>query len=209
MSGAIPFFSKLCVLVVDDQEFVRKMVAQFLKNLGCPLVLDAADGIAALDICKSANPDLVICDVNMKPLNGFDFLRTIRNSDDVPDPAVPVIFLTAYDWGSVTKSGVQEVDAYLNKPVKPSELQTQIERVVPPGHGTFGSIVRDEREKQPLNVNTETVLLAALKTKGFTEIEQVKRTGGWWHAKAKAPGGARVKLQISPYTGEVVRERVA
>jgi len=202
-------FASLCVLVVDDQEFVRKMVGQYLRTLGCREVFEAADGNAAIDMCVRCNPDLVLCDINMKPANGFDFLRAARSGDQVPDRHVPVIFLTsAEESGTVMKAHALEANGFLTKPVKPAALREKIEVVMPPGGGTAGKLPRNPNAPPPpppeLGIAEVTEILHKA---GFGKVRAVRREGAFWHADAHSDATNDVHVQVSPYSGQVLRHR--
>lgn len=119
-----------CVaLVVDDNEFVRLEMKKNLNYLGFKEVYEAANGMEAVQLLPK-NPDIIICDINMEPLNGFEFVKHVRA---LPPPAgeVPVIFLT----GDAQKEQVQEainlsVNAYLLKPVTIENLKSKIMAVL-------------------------------------------------------------------------------
>lgn len=88
--------SALTVLVVEDDDFQRRTVAQMLTHLGVRQVLEAADGKQALDLLQSAEPgavDIVACDLDMPEMDGMEFLRRLgeRNS------AISVFITSALD----------------------------------------------------------------------------------------------------------------
>jgi two-component system chemotaxis response regulator CheY len=127
MSPRIPDFSKLTVLVIEDQDYIRKLIAQLLQRLGCEKVLEADDGAVGLDILAQETPDLVLCDVRMKQVDGLEFLRQLRSGKGVRDPHLPVIFLTSdSDRTTVLEAMKSEVDGYLVKPVSPADLKAKI-----------------------------------------------------------------------------------
>lgn len=202
-------FSTIVPLVVDDQDFVRKMVVQFLNRLGCVEAYEAADGDSAYAACVKYNPDIVICDLNMKPTNGFDFMRKLRNSPNVHDKHVPVIFLSSNtESGAAAKAFALDADAYLTKPVSPKLLQERIQRLLPPGAGSQGKLNR--RPSAPLKFKPGLDAMAVgekLQYLGFTDIQNIHREGAFWHADAKSPAKATLHLVISPYSGEVIRMR--
>ncbi len=202
-------FKSIAVLVVDDQDFVRKMVVQFLNRLGCLETFEAADGDSAYAACVRFNPDLVICDLNMKPTNGYDFMRKLRSSPNVHDQHVPVIFLSSNtESGAAAKAFALDADAYLTKPVSPKLLQERIQRLLPPGAGSSGKVNR--RPSSPLRFKPGLDHIAIdekLKYLGFSEIRNIHREGDYWHADAKSPARVVLHLVISPYSGEVIRMR--
>jgi CheY-like chemotaxis protein len=84
------------VLLVDDNPFMRKMVRSLLGNIGVKKTYEAGDGIAALDLIRTANPDVVILDWEMPLLNGPELVRIVRSPGVFPTPDIPIIMLTAH-----------------------------------------------------------------------------------------------------------------
>ena len=115
-----------CVgLVVDDNDFIRLEMKKNLVYLGFKEVFEAANGMDALELLVHS-PDIIICDINMEPLNGFEFVKHVR-ALPAPACAVPIIFLT----GDAQEKQVQEaidlsVNAYLLKPVTLDNLKSKI-----------------------------------------------------------------------------------
>jgi twitching motility two-component system response regulator PilH len=116
------------VLVVDDSAMVLEMVSAHLKQNGIE-VLEAHDGSDAVDQLKTVTPDLVVTDVVMPKMNGYELCRWIKNNDSTKD--VPVIMCTTkseeFDkyWGMK-----QGADAYLTKPYHPPELIKTIKQLL-------------------------------------------------------------------------------
>jgi two-component system, chemotaxis family, chemotaxis protein CheY len=108
----------LWVLVVDDNQYMRKMVRNLLVNCGVKDIYEAADGIAALDAIRTLAPDVVILDWEMPLLSGAELVRIVRSPGVFPMPDIPIIMLTGHceRWRVVeaVKLGVNE---YLTKPV--------------------------------------------------------------------------------------------
>ncbi len=122
-------FTSLKVLVVDDQEFVRTIVKKMLMQLGVQTVLEAQDGNSGLEAVVRDVPDLVICDVQMRPMDGFGFIKMLRAT-----PAVhhtPVIMLTAHtDAATVARAKELAIGAFLAKPILPPALKEKMVRVL-------------------------------------------------------------------------------
>ena len=86
-------FTQLTVLVVEDSDFVRRVVCKYLVDMGFKAVLEAANGMDGIAALKN-KPDVVICDISMEPLNGFEFLKLLRSQPE-PERSLPFIFLTS------------------------------------------------------------------------------------------------------------------
>jgi len=124
-------FSKLTVLVVDDQEYIRKLVVQCLKRLGVVGMAEAADGPTALEILGRASPSVVLCDIRMQPIGGLEVLRKVRAGEGIRNPDVPFIFLTTDSDRETVKHAIEaHVDGYMVKPASPQELKNKITAVL-------------------------------------------------------------------------------
>jgi two-component system, chemotaxis family, chemotaxis protein CheY len=117
----------LCVLVVDDNQYMRKMIRNLLVNCGIKDIYEAADGIAALDSIRTVAPDVVILDWEMPLLSGPELVRIVRSPGVFPMPDVPIIILTGHceRWRVVeaVRLGVNE---YLTKPVSAKALYDRL-----------------------------------------------------------------------------------
>ena len=117
---------RLKVLVVDDEERMRKLIADFLKVKDYD-VLEAGDGEQAVDVCFSVKDiALVILDVMMPKMDGWEVLRTIRERSHVP-----VIMLTARSEETDELKGFQYgADEYISKPFSPKILVARVEAIL-------------------------------------------------------------------------------
>ena len=117
---------KLKILVVDDESRLRKLVKDFLKKDGYE-VLEAADGEEALDIFFSDKSiSLVICDIMMPKINGYEVVKEIRQFSDVP-----IILLTAKGEESDELTGYDlGIDEYISKPFSPRILVARVEAIL-------------------------------------------------------------------------------
>lgn len=114
------------VLVVDDSDSVRKRVAQALRVAGVDAeVLTAGGGAEALAIMASHDVTLVLCDVEMPGLDGFNFLKITQGHPDLAE--VPVIMLTVKeDLGAKVKGLTEGASDYLTKPFHNEELVARV-----------------------------------------------------------------------------------
>jgi two-component system chemotaxis response regulator CheY len=117
----------LCILVVDDNQYMRKMIRNLLVNCGIKDIYEAADGIAALDAIRTMAPDVVILDWEMPMLSGPELVRIVRSPGVFPTPDIPIIILTGHceRWRVVeaVRLGVNE---YLTKPVSAKALYDRL-----------------------------------------------------------------------------------
>jgi two-component system chemotaxis response regulator CheY len=117
----------LAVLVVDDNQYTRKMIRNLLVNCGVKDVFEANDGIAALDAIRSIAPDVVVLDWEMPLLSGAELVRIVRSPGVFPMPDIPIIMLSAHGerWRVVeaVRLGVHE---YLVKPVSAKSIYDRL-----------------------------------------------------------------------------------
>lgn len=112
---------------MDDSEVLRKIVGFNLSKEGFT-VEEAKDGVEALEKMKSQKPDLVILDIMMPNLNGFEVLRRMRS--DPETSGIPVIMLTAKGGENDAKTALQYgANGFLTKPFSPLKLIEEVRRV--------------------------------------------------------------------------------
>jgi CheY-like chemotaxis protein len=121
----------LNVLIVDDNAFIRKLVRELLADLGVRNTLEAADGIAGLDVIRKSAPDLVILDLDMPLLDGFQFVRIVRTPGVFPCWDLPIIMLSGFS-GRINVLEAQRlgVNEFLRKPVSANALFQRIASVL-------------------------------------------------------------------------------
>ena len=136
------------VLVVEDEDPIRELVATALRFTGYT-VTTAASGREALSEARNATFDLLVLDVNLPDLDGFEICRKLRADGD----QVPVVFLTARDDPSDLRAGFSGGgDDYITKPFSLEELMLRIEAVIrrsrhdapPRSRLACGDVVLDE-----------------------------------------------------------------
>src|SRR6201989_709391 len=111
------------VLVIDDNQYMRKVIRNLLTSIGVKTVHEAVDGVAGLEAIRMFAPSLVILDWEMPLLNGAELVRIVRSPGVFPIPDVPIIMLTGHGerWRVVEamRLGVTE---FLKKPVSAQAL---------------------------------------------------------------------------------------
>lgn len=113
----------LGVLVVDDNQFMRKIVRNLLVNIGVREVYEASDGIAGLEAIRTVGPDIVILDWELPLLNGAEFIRIVRSPGVFPTPDIPIIMLSSHaERWRVVEAMRLGVNEYLCKPVSAQHL---------------------------------------------------------------------------------------
>jgi two-component system alkaline phosphatase synthesis response regulator PhoP/two-component system response regulator VicR len=115
------------ILAVDDERHIVRLVEVNLARAGYQVVT-AFDGREALQKVEAEKPDLVVLDVMMPFMDGFEVLRNLKANPLTAD--IPVIMLTAKAQDADVFRGWQSgVDCYLTKPFNPMELLTFVKRI--------------------------------------------------------------------------------
>ena len=116
------------ILVADDEEDVRELVSYRLTRSGYD-VIDAADGEEAFRLASESVPDLMVLDVMMPRLDGYELTRRVRAEESLR--SVPVILLTARSQETDVSRGFEVgADDYLRKPFNPDELVARVRAVL-------------------------------------------------------------------------------
>ncbi|MGH2882535.1 MAG: response regulator, partial [Solirubrobacteraceae bacterium] len=109
------------VLIVDDDQFIRKLVATTLEDVSEFELHEAADGLEALEVARRERPSLVFLDVDMPRLNGIDACRRLREDDE--SGRLTIVMLTAAHDDRVESEAEQAgADLFLTKPFSPLAL---------------------------------------------------------------------------------------
>ncbi len=115
----------ITVLVVEDSENIAKLVRMYLEEAGYR-VLVAADGAQAIEIQAREHPDLMVLDLMLPKVVGFEVIRQVRQWSEVP-----VLMLTASDGPDDRVTGLESgADDYLTKPFNPQELVSRVRAIL-------------------------------------------------------------------------------
>ncbi len=115
---------KKVILLVDDEKDILDWFRVGLGEKGYD-VITAQTGAEALDILNSYTPDIIIADLRMEPMNGFDFYQQVKKNSALT--GAPFFFLTAVNDYLSQKYGAKlGVDAYITKPVELDDLDALI-----------------------------------------------------------------------------------
>ncbi len=112
------------VLIVDDEEFVRQLIQIKLKSCGIETI-EAGNGIEAIEKAVSEKPDLILLDVMMPKLNGFEACQRLKANNETAH--IPIVMLTARGDPSAKERG-ENAGAleYLTKPFSPQKLADRV-----------------------------------------------------------------------------------
>ena len=116
------------VLIVDDDQFIRKLIATTLEDVSEFELHEAADGVEALEVAAHERPSLVFLDVDMPRLDGIEVCRRLRDDDPAGD--LTIVMLTAAHGDSVESDAEQAgADLFLTKPFSPLELLRLVDQL--------------------------------------------------------------------------------
>jgi len=113
------------ILVVEDQLDIQKLIRMTLRLKGVKEVFVAGDGEECLETLKQVKPDLVLLDVSMPKLNGYETCRRLKANPETSN--IPVIFLSASTQSDEQEMGMRAgASGYLSKPFDSATLFAQI-----------------------------------------------------------------------------------
>ena len=116
--------NKISVLIVDDEEMMRNLLEKILSSEGYK-IRTAEDGVVALEMQREEPSDIIISDLKMPRMTGFELLKEVKNEF----PQVGVIIMTAFgDSYTIKDALLLGADEYITKPFKSYELSMIVER---------------------------------------------------------------------------------
>jgi DNA-binding NarL/FixJ family response regulator len=164
------------VLLVDDEPGVRESVQAYLQYDDNLEVVVASNAEEAWELLQQDIPELVISDIMMPRVDGYEFLKRLRA--DPRFQTIPVIFLTARGMTSDRIQGYNTgCDAYLSKPFDPDELEAMVKSLI-------------ERRRQTLEANSENSKLEEI----VREIRELKEKMGQQPTFTTTPSPIKVDL---------------
>lgn len=112
------------ILVVEDQADNRKILRDLLTNSGFE-VLEALDGAEGIRLAQSQQPDLILMDIQLPGIDGYEATRTIKDDKNLND--IPIIVVTSYALSGDEKKAYEAgCDAYVAKPYSPRQLLSMV-----------------------------------------------------------------------------------
>lgn len=128
---------KPSILIVDDEPMTRNLLRLMLERAGFK-ILEAEDGLQALEVVAAENPDLLILDVMMPNMDGITVCETLRAEAETA--VLPVILLSAKTNPEAVRLGMQAgADRYLSKPISREELIRNVRETLQGIPSQFGN----------------------------------------------------------------------
>jgi DNA-binding response OmpR family regulator len=124
-------YSSLKILLVEDNQHMRSIVAAILKGSGIRNVREARDGAEGLDMLRQFPADIALVDFNMDPIDGVEFTKMLRNASDSSNPYLPVVMITGHSERSrVIQARDAGVNEFVVKPLTARALLGRLDSVI-------------------------------------------------------------------------------
>jgi two-component system, chemotaxis family, chemotaxis protein CheY len=165
----------LNILLVEDNKHMQLLVKEILRSFRIKAVRVADDGADAIKEMRTFATDLVICDWNMQPIDGLEFVRMVRTSSDSTNPYVPVIMLTGHtEITRVLEARDSGITEFLAKPVSAKGLYQRICMVIerPRQFIKTRMYVGPDRRRTPPTDNNNKGRRASDKDDGSDDLSQ-------------------------------------
>ncbi|RCJ21914.1 hybrid sensor histidine kinase/response regulator [Nostoc minutum NIES-26] len=159
-TNSVPNQNRKTILVVDDDANIRELLRQQLENEGYN-VREAKDGMDAIHQIKTARPDLILLDVMMPQINGFDVAAVLKNDPQTAE--IPIIILSIIE--NRERGYHIGIDRYLTKPIHTEKLLNEIGSLLSQGTSSKKVMVVDK------NASTLKIISDVLQTQGYSVIE--------------------------------------
>jgi two-component system alkaline phosphatase synthesis response regulator PhoP len=147
------------VLVVDDNQQNLELIQAYLEDIECETV-PARDGYEALDIVDKKKPDLILLDVMMPKMSGFEVCRRLKKNPKTS--YIPIIMVTALnEYGDIERGIDVGTDDFVSKPVNKLELVTRVKTMLKLKHlteeleRTLAYLSEIEKRTQPAKLKSE------------------------------------------------------
>ena len=116
-------------MIIDDEPFMRKLIIRVLNDIGISNIQEASNGGDALNqlATSTERPTLIICDLEMPGIDGFEFVRKLRAAKDDQFKNLPVLIVTGHAEPESVRSAVDAgIHGYLVKPISRQALESRI-----------------------------------------------------------------------------------
>ncbi len=116
------------ILVAEDEKDIRELIAFTLRFAGFDVLL-ATNGVEAVEVAQAERPDLILMDVRMPKMSGYEACRRLKENPQTA--SLPVVFLSAKGQDSEIQQGLESgAEEYILKPFAPDELIQQVRDIL-------------------------------------------------------------------------------
>lgn len=116
--ASIVRYDLLKILLVDDNQYMRLLLAEILRAVGVTRIHEANDGAEGLKMMRDFPIDVVMTDLSMQPMDGIEFVKLLRNSPESPNRMAPVVMITGHStYARVNEARDAGVTEFLAKPL--------------------------------------------------------------------------------------------
>lgn len=142
---ADPFIRRLSFAIVDDNEHMRRLIRAILDSFGATRLFEAGNAEYGLQIIAEYSPDIVVTDLVMPGIDGFEFVRRARSCR----PDLPIIMVTGHaERRHVMQARDIGITEFLRKPVSALALLERVRRLAAPSAEICGRISREGAERR-------------------------------------------------------------
>ena len=116
--ASIVRYDLLKILLVDDNQYMRLLLAEILRAIGVTHIYEAKDGAEGLKMMRDHPIDVVMTDLSMQPMDGIEFVKLLRNSPESPNRMAPVVMITGHStYIRVNEARDAGVTEFMAKPI--------------------------------------------------------------------------------------------
>ena len=124
-------FDAVRFLLVDDNHHMRVLLTEILRSIGVRKVLHANDGMEAFEKLRGQPVDIILTDLAMRPMDGVDFVRLLRNDPSSPAPYCPVLMISGHTTlRRIYQARDAGVNEFLSKPVTVRGLMARMDQII-------------------------------------------------------------------------------
>jgi two-component system chemotaxis response regulator CheY len=136
--------SALRVMIVDDDDGMRKLMRRTLERMGFSQIYTAKDGLEGLQLARSQRPDVIVSDYDMPNMHGLQFLKAVRDEPELGKTAFVMLSGVANDK-VIERAGELGANSIIAKPFLAADLKQRLEALI---HEQTGSEIEWELPKQ-------------------------------------------------------------
>lgn len=147
------------ILIIEDNQANLNLMVYICKRFGY-LTITASDGEEGIAVTRQEMPDLIICDIQLPKLNGYEIVKILKNDPQLQH--IPIVAVTAYAMvGDRDKIRAAGFDAYMAKPINPAQFIPQLETLLPIKLRSNVQLnLQEKPEKKPEKIHTEDSCVA-------------------------------------------------